>query len=220
MKPIIGILPLSTYLESDDSFKDVYKYGNNYVNIIIKNGGIPYFIPLCNNEVILNCLDNIDGLILPGGSKVLNANLDIVDYCYKKKIPMLGICLGMQTLAMYSVNKDLDEHKRIIKDVDNHWPLNIKRDNEDALVHTNKISKDSILYSILKKDKIEVNSLHKHCITEVGNDFRISMVSSDGIIEGIEYTKDDRFIIGVQFHPEVLTIYNAIFEVFIEKCKK
>ena len=220
MKPIIGVLPTSTYLESEDSFKDHYRYSNNYINKIIECGGIPYLIPLCNNEIIIECLHNVDGLLLPGGSKVLKANLEIVDYCYKNRIPMLGICLGMQTLAMYSVNKDLDTHKKILKDIDGHWPLHINRENEKTLVHNDILVKDSKLYSILKKDNIMVNSLHKHCITKVGKEFRVSARSNDNIIEGIEYIDDDRFIMGIQFHPEVLTIYDEIFKVFIHKCKK
>lgn len=220
MKPIIGILPASSYFENEDPFKDAYKYNNNYINKIIKCGGIPYLIPLSNNEIIIECLANIDGLLLPGGSRVLNANLDIVDYCYKKKIPMLGICLGMQTLAMYSVNKDIGTHKKILKDIEGHWPLSINRTNVTTLVHNDIIMKDTKLYNILKKDNIMVNSLHRHCITEVGKDFRISAKSSDNVIEGIEYIKDDRYIMGIQFHPEVLDIYDEIFIEFINNSKK
>ena len=220
MKPIIGILPASSYLDNDDSFKDTYKYANNYVKVIIENGGIPYFIPLLNNEVIPEIIENIDGLLLPGGHKILAANLKIVDYCYNNKIPMLGICLGMQTLAVYSVNKDLEEPKTIIKPVNNHYPITINRDNEQTLVHDITIDKDSLLYSIIGQERVKVNSLHNYAIDEVGTNFKISCVSDDNIIEGIEYTKNDNFIIGVQFHPEVLPQYINIFKTFIEKCKK
>mgnify|MGYP003292899221 CR=1 FL=1 len=59
-----------------------------------------------------------------------------------------------------------------------------------------------------------VNSVHKYTINEVGSSFDVSIVSEDGLIEGIEYNKDDKYLIGVQFHPEVLEQYDNIFKEF------
>ena len=131
--------------------------------------------------------------------------------------------MGMQTLAMYSVNMENNEIKKIIKMIDNgvnHWPVELTRDNNDEVVHKDIIDKDSLLYSILQEQEIMVNSVHKNIITEVGSKFRISIRSEDNLIEGIEYKDDDRFIIGVQFHPEILPQFNNLFRVFIEECEK
>ena len=221
-KPIIGILPTSNYLQTDDPFKDTYRYGNNYINRIVENGGIPYLIPYVNDEIIIDTLEMCDGLLLPGGNRVVKSNFDVIDYFYKNNKPMLGICLGMQTLAMYSVNIEQD-NKRIIKTIDNgvdHWPIELFRDNVSSLAHKVIIDKNTKLYDVFKLEEMEVNSVHKCTITEVGSKFRVSIKSSDGLIEGIEYNGDDKYIIGVQFHPEVLDQYNNIFKEFINRCKK
>ena len=134
----------------------------------------------------------------------------------------MGICLGMQTIAMYSVNIE-EEGKRIIKQIDNgvdHWPIELFRDNVNSLAHKVLIEEDTKLYDIFKVEEMDVNSVHKCTITEVGSRFRVSIKSSDGLIEGIEYNGDDKYIIGVQFHPEVLDQYNNIFKEFINRCKK
>ena len=116
-KPIIGILPTSNYLLTDDPFKDTYRYGNNYINKIVENGGIPYLIPYVNDEIILDTLEMCDGLILPGGNRVVSTNFDVIDYFYNNNKPIMGICLGMQTIAMYSVNIEQDNKIKIF-DVD------------------------------------------------------------------------------------------------------
>lgn len=222
-KPVIGIIPTSNYLQTDDPFKDTYRFGNNYIKRILDNGGIPYLIPYVDDKIIEESLDICDGLILPGGNRVINSNFDVIDYFYKSNKPILGICLGMQTIAMYSVNIENDELKRIIKKIDNgtdHWPVELFRDNVNTLAHKVIIDKNSKLYDIFKLEEMEVNSVHKMTVTEVGSKFKVSIKSSDGLIEGIEYDGDDKYIIGVQFHPEVLDQYNNIFKEFINRCKK
>ena len=83
MKPVIGILATSSYMESNDTFKDTYRYGNNYIKKIVDNGGIPLLIPYVDNKVIYETLEMCDGLLLPGGSKVLESNFKVVDYFYE-----------------------------------------------------------------------------------------------------------------------------------------
>ncbi len=222
MKPIIGILPNSEYMRTDDSFKDIYRYGNNFVKKIIENGGIPFFIPLYNNEVIYEVLDSCDGLLLPGGNRILQANLDIVDYFYKKRKPMLGICLGMQTLASYSVSVSKEIEDKVVVLIENgvnHWH-EVTRETEMNTVHKDYVEENTILFDILKKKEIMVNSIHKYMAKGVGKDFVVSALSEDGIIEGIELKDKSHFVVGVQFHPEVLPQYNEIFKRFVEECKK
>lgn len=222
-KPIIGILPTSNYLQTDDPFKDTYRYGNNYIKRIVDNGGVPYLIPYVDDKIIKDTIEMCDGLILPGGNRVVKSNFDVIDYFYKNNKPILGICLGMQTLAMYSVNIENNELKRIIKKIDNgvdHWPVELYRDNVSSLAHKVIVDKESKLYEIFKLEEMEVNSVHKCTITDVGSKFKVSIKSNDGLIEGIEYDGDDKYIIGVQFHPEVLDQYNNLFKEFIYRCKK
>lgn len=221
-KPVIGILPTSNYMQTNDTFLDTYRFGNNYIKKIIENGGIPYLIPYVNDEIILESLSFCDGLLLPGGDRVLPTNFKVIDYFFKEKKPIFGICLGMQTLCMYSVNQE-SGYKRIIKPIDNkvnHWPVELLRDNNDTVVHKDRVEKDSLFFRLLGSEIIEVNSVHKNTVMEVGSLFKRSITSEDGLIEGIEYNGSDRFIIGVQFHPEILPQFNALFKEFLNQCKK
>lgn len=222
-KPVIGILATSNYKLTDDTFADTYRFGNNYIKKVVENGGIPLLIPYCDENIIQESLEMCDGLILPGGERVRPVNFEVIDYFYKNNKPIIGICLGMQTLAMYSVNIENNDNKRIIKRIDNgvdHWPIELLRDNNNELAHYIKIDRDSELFEIFKLEEMKVNSVHKSTITEVGSKFKVSAYSEDGLIEGIEYSSIDKFIIGIQFHPEVLPQYNIIFEEFIKKCKE
>ena len=87
-----------------------------------------------------------------------------------------------------------------------------------ALIILRKIN--SKLFKIIGEKEIMVNSLHHIIVSEVGNEYRVAIKSEDGVIEGIEYYGDDRFMIGVQFHPEILPQFNNIFEYFIKECEK
>ena len=220
-KPVIGILATSNYMLTDDTFQDTYRYGNNYVKKIVENGGIPYFIPYMDEQVIEDTLDICDGLLLPGGDRVRPAAFLVIDYFYKANKPILGICLGMQTLAMYSVKLDNREDvvlKRIDNGVDHH-PVELLRNNNDTLAHKVFINEDTKIYQILGQKEVMVNSVHKSTVIDVGSKFIITIKSEDGLIEGLEYKGDDKFILGVQFHPEILSQFNNIFKVFINKCK-
>jgi putative glutamine amidotransferase len=89
-------------------------------------------------------------------------------------------------------------------------------------VHYINILDNTILKDIIKKDRIMVNSRHNEHIENVNN-FIVSAISDDGIIEGIEDV-NSRFVLGIQWHPESMLDYDMyagnIYKYFIQKCKE
>lgn len=114
--------------------------------------------------------------------------------------PTLGICLGMQLMG-----KTFNGH--ITESVNNH---RISKDYS----HKITINKNSLLFKILGKENIIVNSLHSFAIPNTSLD--ISAYSNDEIIEAIE-DKSRKFFLGIQWHPELLDDDNSkkIFDYFI-----
>ena len=156
-----------------------------------------------------------DGLLLPGG-RYIKSKFQSKRYFYQRKETYIkGYVWVCKQLAMYSVNIENKERKRIIKPIDtgvDHWPIEVIRKNLTTLAHKDYVNEDSLLYKILDRKEIIVNSLHHNTITEVGSKFKVVAYSEDNLIEAIEYNGSDRFVLGVQFHPEVLPQYNNIFK--------
>jgi putative glutamine amidotransferase len=68
-----------------------------------------------------------------------------------------------------------------------------------------------------------VNSSHHQAIKQVGRDLRAIAHTSDGVVEAVTDVRSDRFVLGVQWHPEVGwerdALSQAIFARFIEATK-
>ncbi len=185
---IIGIIARKKMQENNKYYIGVYE---NYLNKIIKYGGVPIIIYTSNKiDYILN---KCDGILSPGGDDIDIYDEYIYKYALDKDIPYLGISLGMQAMSNNLV------------DINNHY----------MTYHQIYINQNSKLYQIYKKDKIIVNSRHKSRIISL-NDHMISAISEDGVIEGIERI-DKKFILGVQYHPEDL-VDDKLFEYFIKSC--
>lgn len=155
-------------------------------------------------DKIKRSINDCDGIILPGGSVFYENDFKIIDYLYKKNIPTLGICLGMQSMAEYFNNKQEIEVK-------NHYQT-------EKYVHLVRIKKDTLLYKIMGKERIMVNSRHYSAIPYTT--LTINAISPDGIIEGVEdITK--KFFLGVQWHPETLNDNDSylLFKYFISILK-
>lgn len=166
-------------------------------------------------EIIENNLNNCDGLLFPGGDKFTPYDRFLLEKAIEKKIPVLGICLGMQLMSCYNGDVYLE---KIESDI-NHC-----QEEDNDLVHKVSVSKNSKLYEILGKEEIIVNSFHNYKATE--NDvYNVVAFSEDGIIEAIEYPSNDYFNIGIQWHPEISYEFDEdskkIIDAFIEsaRCK-
>jgi putative glutamine amidotransferase len=72
-------------------------------------------------------------------------------------------------------------------------------------------------------DRVRVNSHHHQSVKKPGRGLTITARSDDGIVEAIEDMTDDRFMLGVEWHPELMwktDVFNSmIFETFVVKCQ-
>lgn len=215
MKPIIGITTFT------GTRKNQHSVNNTYINAVFAAGGIPVTIPIIHDEGNYDYyLGILDGIIFTGGLDVsplsYNENplkeinnisairdkyeIGLFKKAYERKMPILGICRGLQITNVALGGKLYQDIFTQVPNCLGHSPEGILN---TELYHSINIEKDTKLFHIFGKEKIFVNSFHHQGIKELGNNLLVSALSEDGIIEGIEAT-DDRFLIGLQFHPENL----------------
>ena len=234
-KPVIGIT---------GNYEDLTcKLGKGYYQKVVEAGGVPVIVPpVTDPHVIINTLDRIDALILSGGGDYnplwageepspllhgINAERDqaelmITRLAYNRQIPMLGICRGIQTLAMALGGK-------VFQDISDRATEKHSQDaDRSEPTHTVTIEKDSILYRIYSEaqqcsminhqSSIFVNSFHHQAVSDTGAKFRVTARSADGIIEAMEST-EYKPVMGVQWHPECLENGNPLFQWLVEEAQ-
>ena len=141
-------------------------------------------------------LDKCDGFIVPGGSRVFKFDEYIMKYAIENDKPLMCICAGFQALcSMYS--KDRDKFDMSIELTNKE----IHHVSKFEYVHVVNIIKDTLLYDILKEDKIKVNSVHNNYINNELNELIPCAYSEDNILEGV-YLPNKKFVMGLEWHPE------------------
>lgn len=202
MKPIIGVVSRFEKISDINNAMVIYE---NIIKAVKKSGGLVMGIVNDDIDIVNLC----DGIILQGGNDVSQIDIPILNYCYNNDIPTLGICLGMQMMALVFDGK--------ISDFENDLHLNKK----DKYVHTVYLNSFSKLFNIIKHSYILVNSRHKSYIKNTN--LNISGISMNGYIESIE-DPNKRFFVGLQWHPETTFEYDIvskkIFKAFILECQK
>ena len=234
-KPIIGIT--ANFQEGMATMTQAY------YQQVVDAGGTPVLIPpVADKDVIINTLEGIDGLLLSGGADInplwtgeeprqelhhINARRDlpellITQLAYNRQIPILGICRGIQTLAVALGGKVMQDIESVMAEQEQAEAENAdkkKKNKEKEPVvtrqrvvkhtqdcernqptHSVDIDKDSIIYRIYKSERIYVNSFHHQAVADPGTKFRITAKAPDGVTEAIE-SKEFKPILGVQWHP-------------------
>lgn len=215
-KPIIGI-PGNLILNNCIERNFVNK---KYTDAVFQNGGIPVIIPYSDNfEDYGSVLDMCGAFLITGGEDVdpslymegPNEHLgeikpwhdkfvlSILSYAEKNNKFCLGICRGLQLIAVYSGGS---LYQDIYSQREEETFLHFQKGRRDYIIHPVEIEKDSYLASVIGETSIGVNSMHHQSVKKLRKTFEISAYSPDGIVEAIE--SRDRLFLGVQWHPEEL----------------
>ncbi len=230
--PIIAVTP--------DYKHNKYSVLSEYADAIIVAGGLPIILPYTTDAVLINgMLDQVDGLLLTGGSDVDPAlygeepeqllgkiiperdafEAALIQNALKQNMPILAICRGNLILNaaaggslyqdIYSQDGATLQHKQ-----------DAPRDHASHAIH---LKEKTLLQKIVGSDVIRVNSFHHQAVKKAAPGFQISAVASDGTIEAIEFPELD-FVLGVQWHPGSLIKKDPhsqdIFRAFIKAANK
>jgi putative glutamine amidotransferase len=129
--------------------------------------------------------------------------LGVLEEAEANKIPVLGICRGLQLANTY--------HKgTLFPDLKNKGIQGHSDNSQNDSFHGVTLKENSRLQHIIGVEKGEINSHHHQAADIIGKGLVATAFSDNGVVEGIEKAKkhDAEFFLLVQWHPERMDINN------------
>ena len=246
-RPIIGI-PAQSLQAIDRIPEDLppsWVMNQRYYQACAQAGAAPFMVPLFDDDpdVLRALYDTLDGVFLAGGVDVdpgsygeerdelcgrTDLARDRVELAFARWAmqdgkPLLGVCRGMQVVNVAAGGT-------LVQDCTARWEGAVKHDyfpgegwSRDHLAHAIKLSADSHLHRAFGAEEAMVNSMHHQGIQRLGDGLRATAWAPDGLIEAIESQDEAQFMVGVQWHPEVLIDSDLptakLFAEFIAACR-
>jgi putative glutamine amidotransferase len=225
MRPLIGIPPR---LDERGDAGATLRIGAAVVAAVEAAGGVPLLLPPQRDVDAL--ARRIDGLLVPGGGdfvperayprsvafdgvapRQLAFDSALLAAAIARGLPVLGICYGMQLLALHCGG-------RIHYDLPTDLP-GADRHRLGPGLHPVRIEPDSSLARALGADAGPVNSRHHQAVADPGR-ARVVATAPDGVVEAIELPGG--FALGVQWHPEDLDgpQRERLFGAFVKACEE
>lgn len=194
-----------------------------YIRQLVDRGLEPHFISMLMSPVMLaGAYESCDGLLCMGGGD-LDARLyghtnhpandraeplrDVVEVALirmalRDRKPILGICRGMQALAVAS-GGILHQH---LPDIVSEEHGIGEGNGYDALLERGKhivhLEQGSRVARLLRSSEVMLNTGHHQAVASTGSFLRVTGRSPEGVAEFLEHTDTGYYCIGVQGHPE------------------
>lgn len=210
MKPRIAIpLPHSSNWEYSERALPQYEQA------VEQAGGEPVRIPLdCTQAELRKLIERCDAVLLPGSRADVDpqkyeekpgphtsapdplreaADKLLLENAGNRHMPVLGICYGLQSVNVYR-RGTLRQH--IESSIDH-----TARERTHA-VRVEPLSRLAKILGVAPGSEVQVNTSHHQAAARVGDGLRVAAKASDGVIEALEGTSQDHFVLAVQWHPE------------------
>jgi CTP synthase len=186
-------------------------------------------------DSVKDILKECKGIVVPGGfgNRGVEGKIEAVKYARENNLPFLGICLGMQVAVIeygrnvlglkHANSREFDEMSinPVIDLMSNQVGVQTKGGTMRLGAYPCKIDKNSKLFEVYGEELIQERHRHRF---EFNNEYRqkyiengliLSGISPDGrLVEAVEL-KDNKFFVGVQYHPEFLSRPNRPHPLFV-----
>ena len=226
MKKLLFLICLTLIFSCNTNKKTTIilsKSSKNYVSWIEKENVIVLDAwSIKNTDSILSLAD---GIILTGGEDInpleyndtvnikvcglINYQRDtlerkLFDYAFKNKIPLVGVCRGMQMMNVASGGT-------LYGDLPTEIGTAVVHRNNGEVYHEIALCDSSTLIFPEGKDTFMVNSWHHQGLKDISDNLRVIAKSYDGLPEAVVMKQSVHpYMVAVQFHPERLGQDNAI----------
>lgn len=190
-----------------------------YVDAVTRAGGIPVVAPPTSVDDAAAVLDAADALMLTGGEDVDPARygaaphpalgrvtpardaweLALVNVARQRGLPTLAVCRGIQVLNVALGGT-------LLQDIPSEHPGAIPHDQaapRTERTHAVTFAAGSRLAGIFGPSG-SVNSMHHQAVARPATGLAVTAVAPDGIVEGVEWTGERWWAVGIQWHPEEL----------------
>lgn len=220
---------------------DRFYLARYYSEAVEAAGGLPVHIPLIPRPgFISGVMAELDGLLLPGSDSDVDplrygrephpklghvhpekdeTDLLALAEVEKSAMPLFAICFGVQSL-------NVSRGGTLIQDIVSQHPNAIKHEQgvpRDRHSHRVRLLEDSRLGQLAGSESAPVNSHHHQAIEALGKELVATAWAPDGIVEAVEDPRGDRFVVGVQWHPELGwerdSLSLALFKRFIDEAR-
>lgn len=200
---------------------DRFYLSRHYSEAVEAAGGAPVHISLIpNSDYVDSVVDGLDGILLPGSDSDVDplrygqqphpelgavhtikdeTDLLVIAAAERRRLPLFAICFGMQIL-------NVSRGGTLIQDIRSQVPEAIKHEQgapRDRPSHRVTLLESTKLSKIAGAADAIVNSHHHQAIESIGANLVATAWSTDGVIEAMEDPRPDRFVIAVQWHPEL-----------------
>jgi putative glutamine amidotransferase len=195
----------------------------NYEDAVRKAGAEPVLLSLGDPEKLQREIAALDGFVLPGSPADVEpseygdvnhghsaapdqpreaTDRAILKHAFAAKKPVLAICYGCQLLNVYLGGTLIQDLRVETRTTLPHRKKDLHPEPQEDPRHGATFEPASKLGELAGAAAAEINSSHHQAIARPGQKLRVTAHATDGTIEGVEWTGDDNWVVGVQWHPE------------------